>query len=581
MRRVIADKGRGYYHIVTSHMPHEAEMYAASVLYEYLYRATGAIVPYFSDIARCPRRTPEIHIGANVRGEKTDVSALADDGFIIRTRGEDIVIAGKTPRGTVYGVYAFLEKYIGFKCFTKDVETYDRIETLVVEDVDIFENPAFEYREVYFRSAFDVDFCVKNGLNSNIAHIPREKGGKMKFFNFHHSFNELVPVETYFDEHPEYFSMVDGERVRERTQLCLTNEDVFRIARRTLRKWIAENPHCKVFSVSQNDWHHYCTCPECRKLDEKYGTPAASVITFVNRLADDIREDYPDVLLHTFAYQYTKKAPEGLVARDNVIVRLCNIECSWDMPMEEQARVRPDSEAASFVENISRWGELCKHLYIWDYACNYRNYLLPFPNYRSLAKNMRTYHKNHIVGVLQEGNFAYGETTALADLESYLAARLLWDPYRDENAIIDEFIKGVYGEECYPFIRRYVDMLCDSVQGKPLKLYQNSDAAYITDELVSCAEELFAGAISAAKTEKRKWYLEKEYLSVLFMKVTRMALDDPERAPLLDRLYEDVKRFGITEIRERTNLDVSFENLRRARYCKSSDGEYSLYYIMR
>ena len=62
---------------------------------------------------------------------------------------------------------------------------------------------------------------------------------------------------------------------------------------------------------------------------------------------------------------------------------------------------------------------------------------------------------------------------------------------------------------------------------------------------------------------------------------TRMALDDPERAPLLDRLYEDVKRFGITEIRERTNLDVSFENLRRARYCKSSDGEYSLYYIMR
>ena len=581
MRRVIADKGRGYYHIVTSHMPHEAEMYAASVLYEYLYRATGAIVPYFSDIARCPRRTPEIHIGANVRGEKTDVSALADDGFIIRTRGEDIVIAGKTPRGTVYGVYAFLEKYIGFKCFTKDVETYDRVETLAVEDIDIFENPAFEYREVYFRSAFDVDFCVKNGLNSNIAHIPREKGGKMKFFNFHHSFNELVPAEVYFDGHPEYFSMVDGKRVRERTQLCLSNEDVFQIARRTLRKWIAENPHCKVFSVSQNDWHHYCTCPECRKLDEKYGTPAASVIAFVNRLADDIREDYPDVFLHTFAYQYTKKAPVGLSARDNVIVRLCNIECSWDMPMEEQARVRPDSAAAGFVENISRWGKLCNHLYIWDYACNFRNYLLPFPNYRSVAENMRTYHRNHIVGVLHEGNFSYGEASALSDLESYLAARLLWDPYRDENAIIDEFIKGVYGEDSYPFIREYVDMLCDAVQGKPLQLYQNSNACHITDELVSRAEELFASALSAAKTEKQKWYLEKEYLSVLFMKVTRMPLDTPERETLADRLYDGVKRFGITEIRERTNLEVSFEILRKSRYCESKDGEYQLYYIMR
>ena len=122
MRRIIAENGKGFYHIATSRMPYGAEMYAASTLYQYLYKATGAIVPYFSDVERCPRRSPEIHIGANVRGMQTDVSDLADDGFIIRTRGEDIVIAGKTPRGTVYGVYYFLEKFIGYKCFTKDVE---------------------------------------------------------------------------------------------------------------------------------------------------------------------------------------------------------------------------------------------------------------------------------------------------------------------------------------------------------------------------------------------------------------------------------------------------------------------------
>ena len=75
---------------------------------------------------------------------------------------QDFVIAGKTPRGTVYGVYHFLEKFINFKCFTKNIETFDKVETLVVEDLDICENPAFEYREVYFRSAFDTDFCVKN-----------------------------------------------------------------------------------------------------------------------------------------------------------------------------------------------------------------------------------------------------------------------------------------------------------------------------------------------------------------------------------------------------------------------------------
>jgi len=581
MKRIIADKGKGYYHIVTGNMPHEAELYAASVLYQYLYKATKAIVPYFSAVERCPRRTPEIYIGPNVRGVQTDVSHLTNDGFVIKTRGEDIVISGKTPRGTVYGVYFFLEKYINFKCFTKDLETFDEVETLVVEDLDICQNPAFEYREIYFRSAFDTDFCIKNRLNSNMAYIPKEKGGKMKFFNFHHSFNELVPPEIYYDSHPEYFSQVDGKRLRERTQLCLTNEGVFRVARETLRRWIKENPDCKVFSVAQNDWPNYCTCPACKKLDEQYGTPAASLITFVNRLADDIREEYPDVLIHTFAYQYTKKAPLGLKTADNVIVRLCNIECSWDTSMEEQAARNPDSQAAGFVENIAQWGKLCKHLYIWDYACNYRNYLLPFPNYRSMPQNMRTYHKNGVIGVMQEGDFSYGESSALADLESYLGARLLWDPYQDENEIIDDFIKGVYGPECYPFIREYVDLLCDSLKGNELTLYQNSDAGYITDELVKKAEELFCRALTAVRSEKSRWYLEKEYLSVLFMKASRMPLEDPERNALIDKLYDGVKKFGITEIRERKHLDVSFENLRNSRYAADSKNEYLLYYIMK
>ena len=581
MKRVIADHGKGYYHIVTGRMPHEAELYAASVLYQYLYRATRAQVPFFSDLERCPRRSPEIHIGADVRGIQTDVSALADDGFIIRTRGEDIVIAGKTPRGTVYGVYRFLEKFINFKCFTKDVETFDRVETLIVEDLDLCENPAFEYREVYFRGAFDPDFCVKNMLNSNMAHIPKEKGGKLKFYNFHHSFHDLVPTEVYYDEHPEYFSFSDGKRLREKTQLCLTNEGVFLAARKTLRKWIAENPDCRVFSVSQNDWQNYCKCPDCRALDEKYGTPAASLIAFVNRLADDIKEDYPDVMLHTFAYQYTKKAPVGMRVADNVIVRLCNIECSWDMPMERQALERPDSQAAGFIENIRQWGEMCKHLYIWDYACNFRNYLMPFPNYRTMPENLRTYQKNRIVGVMQQGNFSFGEASGLADLESYLGARLLWDPERDENEIIDNFLVGVYGKACYPYIREYVDLLCEASAGKPLTLYQNTDAPYITDALVERAEALFEAAFAAAASPRILHDLQKEYLSVLFMKATRMPLDDPRRKDLIDRLYEGVKDFNITEIRERRNPESCFENLRRSRYARETEGEYLLYYIMK
>lgn len=581
MKRVITENGKGFYHIVTNKLPHSAEMYAASTLYQYLFKATKAIVPYFSDIEICPRRTPEIHIGPCVRGIETDVSHLSNDGFVIKTRGEDIVIAGKTPRGTIYGVYYFLEKFINFRCFTKDVETFDHIDKLVVEDLDICENPAFEYREVYFRSAFDINFAVKNKLNSNMAYIPFEMGGKTKFFNFHHSFGDLVPAEVHYDEHPEYFSMVNGERMRHKYQLCLSNEGVFTQARKTLRSWIVNNPDCKVFSVAQNDCGNYCTCPECKKLDDKYGTPAASVLSFVNRLADDIKEDYPDVMLHTFAYQYTKKAPIGMQAADNVIVRLCNIECSWDTPMSEQAAKDPNSQAAGFLENLREWGKICKHLYIWDYACDFNNYLLPFPNYKSLPVNLRAYRDSNVVGVMEQGNFAYGETSALADLESYLAAKLLWNPDLDEEEIINEFLKGVYGEECYPYMREYVTMLCKSIEGHPLLLSHCSDAAHITDEHVSKAEDLFNKAIAAATTEQRKWYLRKEALSILFIKASRLELGHPDREPLIAELYEKCKEFNITEIKERDPLDQSFEFLRNSRYMKETDNTYILYYIMR
>jgi len=124
-------------------------------------------------------------------------------------------------------------------------------------------------------------------------------------------------------------------------------------------------------------------------------------------------------------------------------------------------------------------------------------------------------------------------------------------------------------------------LLCDSLEGNKLTLYQNSDAGYITDLLVTKAEDLFNKALSVVKSEKSKWYLQKEYLSVLFMKVSRMDLEKPEREILIDQLYEGVKNFNITEIRERSYLEISFENLRQSRYATSCENEYPLYYIMK
>ena len=52
--------------------------------------------------------------------------------------------------------------------------------------------------------------------------------------------------------------MVDGKRLRDRSQLCLTNPEVFAIVRDKLRRNIEAHPEATIFSISQNDWYNPC-----------------------------------------------------------------------------------------------------------------------------------------------------------------------------------------------------------------------------------------------------------------------------------------------------------------------------------
>ena len=92
-----------------------------------------------------------------------------------------------------------------------------------------------------------------------------------------------MPVEEYFDSHPEYFSETNGKRISKRTQLCLTNPDVLKIAINRVREWIEEEPDVKIISISQNDWYNPCECKNCRTIDEKEGSHSGTLIHLLIR----------------------------------------------------------------------------------------------------------------------------------------------------------------------------------------------------------------------------------------------------------------------------------------------------------
>jgi len=573
---IIADQGESVFHIVNHQYSDETIRFAASELQKYLLKATNAALPYFADC--CPMRGPEIRLGANVRGKTAVEENIHPEGFCIRGDREHITITGNSSRGVLYGVYRFLEIFCNFRCFTKDVETIDTFDVLKIELDEIREEPAFDFREAYFRNAFEGDFCAKNHFNSSLADLSKARGGRMKWFNFHHSFVDLVNPNIYFDEHPEYFSLVDGARMA-LSQLCLTNPEVLDVAERTLRSWIENNPECTVFSVAQNDNYRCCECAACQALTEKEGSPAGPVIHFVNKLADRIREDYPHILLHTFAYKHTVPAPRHVVARDNVIVRLCSFTCNYHKPFEVLAKETSTSEDAVFVNALQDWKQHATQIYIWDYATNFHNYLQPFFNFHNMAENIRYFKREGVRGVMEQGNFAYGGGAAMDDLKSYISGRLLWNPETDVDDEMQRYFKAVYGEKAAPYMAQYVELMEKAPVNDCLFIKQYPDAAWITDELVAEADHLFQKAMAVAEGA----YLERiqrEHLAVRYLQVVRMELGTPGRDELIDTFIDDVKKCGITEIMERNSLAFSKECMKQSRYTRDREGKYKLYYIM-
>ncbi|MEA4831675.1 MAG: DUF4838 domain-containing protein [Oscillospiraceae bacterium] len=588
MKMTLCSGKHSKYFIVVSRDADEVTKYAAEELEKYIYLATDAIVPYHSDL--CDRRGPEIFVGRGARGGIHDRPAgflsLGAEGCEIKTEGEDILIRGDTSRGTLYGVYEFLERFLGIRWFAADEIRIPRSDTVDIEIKNengeacdsITVIPAFECRDVYWRGAFDGYFASHNRINSGKADISPKQGGMERFYNFHHAMLDLVPPDEYFGSHPEYFSEIDGKRIKN-GQLCLSNPDVLEISVERVKKWIKDNPSCRIFSVAQNDNQRYCRCEKCRTLDEKEGSPSANVIAFTNKLAERIAAEYPDIYLHTFAYQYTRKPPKTLCAHKNVIIRLCNIECALSKPLEYYIKADPCSTEARFVNDLKGWSEKCKHLYIWDYCTNFSHYLMPFPNLDGLAQNIRLFYETGVRGLFEEGNFSQGGGGSMAPLQAYLQARLMINPYEDIYALTDEFLNGYFGKSA-PYIREYLDLMQNAVKPFDMRIRDCPNAGWLESDMIEKAQLCFDMAKSAAENEKVFLRVEKEWLSILYVRLTRMELGAPGRDEMIDMFEHLCRKHHITELHERLDLDFSIEVMKKSRYAADRSGMYVLYYRM-
>ena len=488
----IAQNGEAKAVIVLTDDAAEPERHAANELAGFLRQITGATFEIKAPPAAGQSRLLVGPGAAKSAVADFSTDGLGSDGIVIRTVGNDLILAGGRPRGTLYAVYTFLEEYVGCRWWSSQASTIPIKPTLRIGRLNVRYVPPLEYRETFWFDSFDGDWAVRNKSNGNSEQLDAKRGGKHTYEGFVHTFFPLIPPEKYFEDHPEWFSEIDGKRIHERAQLCLTNEEMRAELIKNLRERLRNNPAATIASVSQNDWHGNCKCSKCAAIENEEGSPAGLMLRFVNAVAEDIEDEFPNVAISTLAYQYTRKPPKITKPRPNVIVRLCSIECSFSKPL-------PDERNKEFRDDIVGWSKICNRLYIWDYTTNFRHYILPHPNLRVLGPNVKFFVDHNVKGIFEQG--AYTSNGAeMAELRAWVLARLLWNPALDGQKLIDEFIVGYYGP-AGPHIKDYLQIIHDAVEasGDHLGCFSEHTAKFLSFETLSKGWERLKAAEDAVQ----------------------------------------------------------------------------------
>jgi len=563
---VFVDKGKSTYSICISQAASPSEKRGAAELQKFVEEMSGARLPIVTDAASPAGNL--VLVGNSNWLERLKLAipfeTLGAEGFVLRTEGRHLIIAGGRQRGTMYGVYAFLEK-LGCRWYAPECTVVPKRPTLTVDPLDETQKPAFEYREPFFTEAFDNDWAARNRMNGSHMNLDSSAGGKFEYFPFVHTFYEILPSEKYFQDHPEYYALVEGKRRSERAQLCLTNPEVLRLTIETVLGWIEQHPEASIYSVSQNDCDGWCECDNCRRVEEEEGgAHSGPILRFVNAVAAEVSKRHPEKLLDTLAYWYSEAPPLKVRPLPNVRIRLCPIGVC-----EAQAYEKCPYDAY-FLKNLREWSKITNQLYIWHYVTNFAHYLLPFPDFDELAADIPMYQKHGVVGLFLEGAYAEGGGGENSELRSFVMARLLWNTNVNVNSTINEFMYAYYGKAAKA-MRAYFDLLHRQVrpapqgQGHHMWIYTHPGAPYLSEDFLTQARKLFREAQAAAGDDVTRARVRKARLSIDYVNLVQAkayTVRDGWYAPAhIDQLRDsfqsfmkDVRSFGITELHEGAKL---------------------------
>lgn len=538
----LANKGKTTYSIVIAQKPAKQIKYAADELALFLKQMTGAEFKIISDAV--PKGKYELVLGETNRSKALpdNLKVSNHEGYALVVDGNSVQIRGKVPRGTLYGVYDFLDAKLGIRFLAWDYTHVPKKNTLKI-DLDSYKyEPPFDYRNIISCNDANSDgkesrWALRNRLNSVWSGIPMGKdiGGLKHLGGFVHNLPRLLPHKKYFKSHPEYFAYREGAR-RERmyphgkrvSHPCLSNPDVKKIitaeVRRILKNYFKSknsDPDDQIlFPVDYHDHDQICQCDNCNRINKEEDTNGGTMFRFLNALAEDIVKDYPNLTFSTLAYGPTLK-PGKTKLHKNIVIRYAPIAM-------DNGRALDDAQSQTNkiqIAHLNNWKAAGTQFHVWYYAGNFYDGITPHPDLKGIGMNFPLLTKLGMRGMFCESVQSAG--IEMKELRSYIIAKFLWRPDSNIRDLVIEFCNLYYGKggkkvlEYLKLIHDHHYNVVDRKRDTPLTLRGAPAYSHAYDmKIIDKMDKLLDEAEKLAETPQQKLHVAVMHMPAWHLRLT-------------------------------------------------------------
>ena len=218
-------------------------------------------------------------------------------------------------------------------------------------------------------------------------------------------------------------------------QFCFSSEKLYDLTVRYILDQYGDGSRTPSrITIGPNDNTIVCMCPRCQGIGNTARNATPAVTQFVEKLAKRFPKH------HFFIPAYlTTGLPPAKPLPDNVGVFLSAIDYprAWD---------NLDSPAARhFFDLMEQWKKVCKTIYVWDYICNFDDYITAYPILSVMQQRIQEYRRRGVKGIFLNGSGYF--YSCLQEHFTFILANMLIDPDLD----IDEELRTYY-QDAMPHI---------------------------------------------------------------------------------------------------------------------------------